>query len=69
MTLNSFADLYFAFLLSGKAEDFQRVSTAFTEAVEAGVPIDLLQLSMDESHTTAETLCLMIDKAPVTKLG
>ena len=64
----TFNTLYFAFLLSGNAEDFQQVSDAFVKALDAGIPMEDLQASMDEAHTTAEMLCMMADNVPVTKL-
>lgn len=61
MTVSDFTDVYFAFLLSGRAEDFRAASEAFDEALKKGVSIESLQSGMDESHTSAEMLCLMAD--------
>ena len=69
MSPAEFANLYFAFLLSGNAGDFQLVCKAFTEALQNGATMEELQTLMDESHTTAEMLCLMSDNHPVEKLG
>lgn len=69
MNLTLFNSMYFAFLISGNAGDFQYVCKAFTEAVENGVTLEDLQASMDEAHTTAEMLCLMADNPPVEKPG
>lgn len=63
MTLYDFRDVYFAFLLSGRAEDFRAASEAFDEALKEGVPLESLQSSMDESHNSAEMLCMMVDSA------
>lgn len=68
MTLARFTDLYFAFLLSGRAEDFKQASESFHTALSEGVPLDALQESMNESHMTAEIMCLVVDNAPLTKL-
>ncbi len=65
MKLSDFTDTYFAFLLSGRVEDFRAASEAFDAALRAGIPLDQLQSGMDESHTSAEVLCLMVDSAPV----
>jgi hypothetical protein len=65
VTLSNFTDTYFAFLLSGRAEDFRAASEAFDRALREGVPMEQLQSGMDESHTSAEMLCLMVDIAPV----
>ena len=69
MTLSQFIDQYFSFLLSGRAEDFQQASDTFRTALAAGIPLSQLQTGMDESHTSAEMLCLLLDNAPVEKLG
>ena len=63
MTRAPFTDAYFAFLLSGRAEDFHAASEAFDAAVKEGVPIEILQSGMNDSHTSAEMLCLMVDSA------
>lgn len=63
MTLTEFENIYFAFLLSGRAEDFRAASEAFDAALKEGVPIETLQSSMDESHTSAELLCLATENA------
>lgn len=64
MKLSDFTDAYFAFLLSGRAEDFHAASEAFDAALKEGAPIELLQSSMNDSHTSAEMLCLMVDSVP-----
>lgn len=61
MSLSDFKDAYFAFLLSGRAEDFQSASEAFDAAVKQGVSIETIQSGMDDSHTSAEMLCLVMD--------
>lgn len=66
MTLSNFTDTYFAFLLSGRVEDFRAASEAFDRALSEGVPMEQLQSGMDESHMSAEVLCLMVDNAPVS---
>lgn len=69
MTCKDFTDRYFAFLLSGRAEDFKQVLEAFNAALAAGISLDQLQSSMDESQMSAEMLCLLLDNVPVEKLG
>lgn len=56
-----FSETYFSFLLSGRVEDFRLASEAFHEAVDAGVSLDTLQGYMDESHSSAEMLCVLFD--------
>jgi hypothetical protein len=68
MTLSQFAESYFAFLLSGRVEDFKQASDLLHAALSEGVPMTVLQESMDESHMTAEVMCLVVDNAPLTKL-
>lgn len=65
MKLSDFTDTYFAFLISGRAEDFRAASEAFDAALSAGMSLDELQSSMDESHTSAEMMCLMVDSVIV----
>jgi hypothetical protein len=67
MSLSDFTDAYFAFLLSGRAEDFHAASEAFDAAVKEGASIEILQSSMNNSHTSAEMLCLMVDGIPGEK--
>lgn len=69
MKLSDFTDAYFAFLLSGRAEDFHAASEAFDAAVREGASIENLQSSMNESHTSAEMLCLMVDSVPGEKIS
>ena len=66
MKLSDFTDTYFAFLLNGRAEDFRAASEAFGAAMREGIPMDQLQSSMDESHTSAELLCLMVENPPMS---
>lgn len=61
MTRPAFSESYFSFLLSGRAEDFRVASAAFQEAVESGVSLSDLQNYMDESHQSAELLCVLMD--------
>lgn len=61
----SFPDRYFSFLLSGRVEDFQLATEAFQAAITSGVGLDTLQGHMDESHTSAEMLCLLLDNGSV----
>lgn len=67
MNLPRFPGTYFSFLLSGSAEDFRTASEAFQEAVGEGVSLVDIQSYMDDSHTSAEMLCLLFDNAPVGK--
>jgi hypothetical protein len=69
MKLSDFTDAYFAFLLSGRAEDFHAASEAFDAAVREGASLETLQSSMNESHTSAEMLCLMADSVPGEKIS
>jgi hypothetical protein len=61
-----FADVYFAFLLSGRAEDFRAASEAFDAALRRGTSMELLQSRMDQSHASAEMLCLIADQVQGT---
>jgi len=67
MILSRFSEEYFSFLLSGRAEDFAQASGTFREAMTIGVTIGQLQDQMNESHTSAELLCLLLDNVPVEK--
>jgi hypothetical protein len=67
MIISRFSDEYFSFLLSGRVEDFAQASGTFNEALTAGVPMETLQERMNESHTSAELLCLLLDNDPVEK--
>jgi len=69
MTLSHFSNSYFAFLLSGRVEDFKQVSDTFNVALSEGIPMSVLQESMDESHMTAELMCLVADNASLTRQG
>jgi hypothetical protein len=69
VTKNDFANRYFAFLLSGKAEDLSHVSEAYDTLLKEGVPTSEIQDAMDQAHQDAEMLCLMMDKPPVDKAG
>jgi hypothetical protein len=64
-----FSDPYFAFLLSGSVDDFQRATEAFQEILREGATLEDIQECMDESHTSAELLCFLVDNASVKKLG
>jgi hypothetical protein len=69
MTLEHFGDEYFSFLLSGRAEDFATASDTFREALSIGCSLQDLQTRMDDSHTSAELLCLLIDNGVVKQQG
>jgi hypothetical protein len=69
MILDLFTERYFSFLLSGRVEDFQMVSDTFQAAVQAGVTLEQLQTGMNESHASAEALCLILDSEPVDRQG
>ena len=56
-----FSDSYFAFLMNGKITDFKVAADAMTEAAAAGITLESLQTCMDEAHTQAELLCLLVD--------
>jgi hypothetical protein len=62
MTSAAFSGTYFSFLLSGKVEDFKLASEAFNDALQQGVPLGELQITMDESHASAEMLCLLVEQ-------
>lgn len=67
MSGTDFADVYFAFLLSGRAEDFLAASEAFDSALRQGASMERLQHSMDQSHASAEMLCLISDQMQGTR--
>lgn len=67
MTTVEFANRYFAFLLSGKAEDLQKVCEAYLSLTRTDITMGEIQSAMDQAHSDAEMLCLMTDNHPVGK--
>ena len=61
MKLSEFSSAYFAFLLRGKAEDFELAWETYAAAKTSGATVSELQTQMDDSHTSAELLCLLIE--------
>lgn len=64
-----FSDAYFSFLLSGRVEDLQLATKAMLEALQQGVGLQTIQETMNEVHSAAELLCLLMGNSSVKGLG
>lgn len=57
-----FADVYFAFLLSGHVGDFVEAARALGDALDGGASMGDLQGEMDSVHSSAELMRELADQ-------